>query len=473
MLTVTIEILLALVGLFSAGHALLYKRDPRSAWGWVAVCLMFPGAGAALYWLMGVNRIETRAKGWKAAGKFASAVDGSRLHPSPQANSPPFENASISALLKIADTVTGLPLLGGNRVRILHNGEAAYPAMWEAIGKARERIYLSTYIFRTDTTGRRFIDALTAAAERGVEVLAVIDGVGELYTFPWVSRQFRNTKVRAVRFLPLPRSGFHLNLRNHRKLLVVDGAVGFFGGMNIGDHHLAEATHNARRVIDLQFGLEGPTVSQLEDAFLSDWYFATGETRPAKASHASRAAGQAFCRGISAGPNEDFEKLYWIVLGALGAARAHVRIMTPYFIPDRALLAALSMAALRGVRVDIVLPERNNLPYVAWAMRAFLWEVLHNGARVYYQPPPFVHSKLLTVDDIYTLVGSANLDPRSLRLNFEFNLEIYDHEVSAALTQHFDAARGRSREVTLAEIDGRPLPERLRDAAAKLFSPYL
>ncbi len=473
MLPLILELALALAGLLSAGHALLHKRDPRAAWGWVAVCLMFPGGGAALYWLMGVNRIETRAKGWTAAGKFERAVDVSRLHPSPEVGAPPFENSSVSALLKIADTVTGLPLLGGNRVSILHNGEAAYPAMWAAIENARERVYLSTYIFRTDATGRRFIDALTAAAERGVEVRVAIDGVGELYTFPWVSRQFRNTKVRAVRFLPLPSSGFHLNLRNHRKLLVVDGAMGFFGGMNIGNHHLAEDTQNARRVIDLQVRLEGPAVSQLEDAFLNDWSFATGETRPAKASRSIRTVGQAFCRGISAGPNEDFEKLYWIVLGALGAARVHVRIMTPYFIPDRALLAALSMAALRGVRVDIVLPERNNLPYVAWAMRAFLWEVLQNRARVYYQPPPFVHSKLLAVDDLYTLVGSANLDPRSLRLNFEFNLEIYDRDASAALTGHFDAARERSREVTLAELDGRPLPERLRDAAAKLFSPYL
>jgi cardiolipin synthase len=130
------------------------------------------------------------------------------------------------------------------------------------------------------------------------------------------------------------------------------------------------------------------------------------------------------------------------------------------------------MAALRGVRVDIVLPQRNNLPYVAWAMRAFLWEMLQYGARVYYQPGPFVHSKLLAVDDVYTMVGSANLDPRSLRLNFEFNLEVYDREAATLLARHFDAARDGSREVTLAEVDGRPLPERLRDAAAKLFSPY-
>jgi cardiolipin synthase len=227
-------------------------------------------------------------------------------------------------------------------------------------------------------------------------------------------------------------------------------------------------------VIDLQVGVEGPVVGQLEDTFLSDWHFVTGEPRTSQSPLPPPApAGRAFCRGISAGPNEDFEDLYWLVLGALGAARRHIRIMTPYFVPDRALLAALNTAALRGVRVDIVLPQRNNLPYVAWAMRAILWEVLQYGARVYYQPGPFVHSKLLAVDDVYTMVGSANLDPRSLRLNFEFNLEIYDHDTAASLTGHFDATRERSREVTLAEMDGRPLPERLRDAAAKLFAPYL
>jgi cardiolipin synthase len=467
-LTLVIEVLVALVTILSAGHAFLYKRDPRAAWGWVAVCLMVPLGGAALYWLMGVNRIRTRARNWEAKGKFDHPI----VPVAAQCGPPPRGEPSIAALVRIADTVTGLPLLAGNRVGILHNGEAAFPAMHDAIAQARERVYLSTYIFRTDAVGRGFIDALVAAAERGVDVRVLIDGVGELYTFPWPSTRLRRTKVHVVRFLPLVRRGFHFNLRNHRKLLVVDGRVGFTGGMNIGKHHLAEQPHNPHRVVDLHVAVVGPVVAQLEEVFLRDWHFAAGESPPAQAARTGPTEGQACCRGISAGPNEDFEKLYWIVLGALGAARSHVRIMTPYFIPDRALLAALTMAALRGVRVEIVLPQRNNLPYVAWAMRAFLWEVLQYGARVYYQPGPFVHSKLLVVDDEYALVGSANLDPRSLRLNFEFNLEIYDREAAALLARHFDAARDRSREITLAEVDGRPLPIRLRDSAAKLFSPY-
>jgi cardiolipin synthase len=147
--------------------------------------------------------------------------------------------------------------------------------------------------------------------------------------------------------------------------------------------------------------------------------------------------------------------------------------MTPYLIPDRSLIAAINTAALRGVEVEILLPERNNLPYVGWASRAYHWELLQYGTRIYYQSPPFVHSKFLLIDDQYALIGSANLDPRSLRLNFEFNVEVYDRSLTALLAEHFDRAREAAIPATLASVDARPLPVKLRDAFAKLFSPYL
>ncbi|MEO6667255.1 MAG: phospholipase D-like domain-containing protein [Nitrospiria bacterium] len=239
--------------------------------------------------------------------------------------------------------MTRVPLLGGNRVRILHNGEAAYPAMLDAISTAHETIYLSTYIFRTDRTGMRFVDALAAAAERGVDVRVLLDGLGIWYSWPHASQALKRTKVRVSRFLPLGH-GLHFNLRNHRKLLIVDGRVGFMGGLNIGDHHLAENTRNPRRVVDLHVGVEGPVIDHLEAAFLGDWCFATRERPTPHRALPSVNLGSAWCRGISSGPNEDFEKLYWIVLGALSAARSHLRIMTPYFIPDRALVAVLDTA---------------------------------------------------------------------------------------------------------------------------------
>lgn len=459
----------------SAGHALLHKRDPRAALGWIVVCLALPGIGMGLYWLLGVNRIRTRARDWQTRGKGMRWLEPSFCAWSSQMpQAPAFRAEKFASLLNLADVVTRRPLLPGNRVVPLYNGEEAYPAMLEAIDEASTSIHLSTYIFDSNATGRRFAEALTAAAVRGLDVRILVDALGECYSFPRARHLFRESKVRIVRFLPpsFSRRGIHLNLRNHRKLLIVDGKTGFTGGMNIGDRHLV-GQDRPRWVADIHFRIAGPVVGQMQEAFLEDWHFATGETFSRVICPSPVSGGQALCRGISAGPNEDFEELTWIVVGALNCARRRIRIMTPYFIPDRALISAINAASLRGVEVEIILPGRNNLPYVAWATQAYLWEFLQYGTRIYYQPPPFVHSKFLLADEHYALVGSANLDPRSLRLNFEFNLEVFDKELTDNLGRHFDKVRGHSRQVSLADVDGRPLPQKLRDSFSKLFSPFL
>jgi cardiolipin synthase len=473
LLLVTFGLLAALFSLYSAGHALLHKRDPRSALGWVAVCLIFhPAAGAILYWLFGVNRIHTRAKRWQQRGEWGLAPHISRLYAVRTSEMPAALQREAAALLAVSDRVSRRPVLGGNRIALLQNGEEAYPAMLDAIRAARRCVYLSTYIFDTDATGKTFIDALGVAAAGGVDVRVLIDGLGALYSLPPAPGRLRKAGVRAAWFLPMT-EGIHINLRNHRKLLVVDNTIGFAGGMNIGGRHLAMNRANPRRVADLHFQVDGPVVMQMEEIFLEDWRFATGDAESASSPTAPSAAGTAYCRAISDGPNHDFEKLQWIIVGAISTAKSRIQIMTPYFLPESPLISALTAAAFRGVEIEIILPQRNNLPYVAWAAQALLWELLQHGIRVFYQPPPFVHTKYLLIDGRYLLVGSSNLDPRSLRLNFEFNLEIYDDATIAALERHFETARRRSRPTTLAEVDGRPFAVKLRDAATKLFVPYL
>lgn len=469
-------LLLLVPALLSAGHALLTKRDPRSALGWIVLCLTIPVLGFCSYWLLGVNRIRTRARKWQKRGRGMPwlkpgvcdwDLDLARWHP--------YWTESYAALLSLSDAVTRRPLLPGNHIEPLHNGEAAYPVMLAAIAGAQQSICLSTYIFDHDRSGTAFATALKAAAARGVEVRVLIDALGERYSWPPARRLFEGSAVRVARFLPfsLTERGIHINLRNHRKLLVIDGSIGFTGGMNLGDRHLA-ASSDPQRVVDIHFAVTGPVVGQMHEAFLEDWQFTTGEEVAPPANYPSPVAdGSAFCRGISAGPNEDFEKLVWIVIGALNGARSRVRIMTPYFIPDRALLAAINAATLRGVTVELILPERNNLPLLHWAARPFLGELLEFETRVFYQPPPFVHSKLLLVDDAFALIGSANLDQRSLRLNFEFNLEVYDRELTSRLSEHFDSVRAISRRLDAAELEARPLPQKLLDGLAKLPSPYL
>jgi cardiolipin synthase len=462
------------ISIISASHALLRKRDPRSALGWVAVSLTLPIVGPLLYWSMGINRINRRAKRWLEEGRRLMGRDTFLAMQAAASSVHLPEGAEhLSELRSLGDRVVLSPITEGNELIPLENGDQAYPAMLDAICGARHSVNMSTYIFDGDGAGQRFIDALKAAADRGVEVRLIIDGLGEKYSFPTARGLLRNSAVKVARFHPF-RQGGRLNLRNHRKILVIDGCECFTGGMNIGDRHLLEREGPPAPVKDMHFRVKGPVVAELQKIFLEDWFFVTGELLDDTGFFpVLHDTGTVHARSIGDGPDKRHRKLHCIILGALSCARHRVRIMTPYLIPDRSMVSALATTAMRGVPVTIILPGRNNLPYVHWATRSYLWELLECGIRIYYQPPPFVHTKLFLVDGVWSLTGSANLDPRSLRLNFELNLEAYDRNLSDRLESHFEAALGASREVTLAEVDGRSLPERLRDGTAKLFSPYL
>ena len=460
---------LTVLALVSAGHALINKRDPRSALGWIVTCVAIPLLGPLFYWGMGVNRIHSRAKRWHEEAGHPPSTPPTRTMA--EFSPLPGELWYLKELRSLSDRVVSTHLLPGNALVPLENGEEAYPAMLAAIERAASSIHLCTYIFDGDDTGRRFVMALSRAADRGVEVRVIVDSLGEKYSRPTARELLKGSGVQFRRFLPL-RPGGYLNLRNHRKILVVDGVLGFTGGMNIGSRHLVSGRPPV--VKDLHFQVSGPVLADLQRTFLEDWHFATGEQlADERFFPEQQQAGSALVRAVSDGPDKEFRKLHWIILGALSCARKKVTIVTPYFIPDRPLIAALVTAALRGVQITLVLPEVNNLPYVQWASRSYLWELLQQGVRIYAQPAPFVHTKFMVVDRSWSLIGSANLDPRSLRLNFELDLEVYDLQFAALLEQRCAATLALSREITLAEMDGRPLPVKLRDAAAKLFSPYL
>ena len=460
--------------LLAVCHALLMKRDPRSALGWITVSLTLPLIGPLLYWIMGINRISRRARKWQQSGRRLAGRDVFQVFPQDTLTPALLADTShLRELRSLSDLVVSSPLITGNRLTPLHNGDQAYPAMLQAIADARSSVHLSTYIFDGDTTGRRFIDALRIAADRGVEVRVLIDGLGEKYSFPTARKLLHGSSVAVSRFLPM-RQGGYLNLRNHRKILVVDGVTAFTGGMNIGGRHMVAQAETRFPVADLHFKVDGPVVADLQRVFLEDWYFATGVLLDDERFFApQRESGTSLVRVIADGPDKEFRKLHWIIMGALSCAESRIRIMTPYFIPDRALVSAMATTAMRGIDVSLILPSVNNLPLVHWATRSYLWELLQCGIRIFYQPPPFAHTKFFLVDGLWSLIGSANLDPRSLRLNFELNLEIYDQEMTGALEREFMETLACSREVSLDEMDARPLREKIRDGAAKLFSPYL
>jgi cardiolipin synthase A/B len=448
-----------LLAVVSSLHALLTKPDPRSALSWMTVCCVVPYGGALLYGLLGINRVRRNRKSLRAgapAGALRSEATATA--------------ASFAQQLRIVDALTRRPLEGGNHIVPLHNGELAFPSMLEAIAQAKSSVWLATYIFQTDPVGRQFIETLSAATRRGVSVRVLVDGVGEWYDWPHVVPLLRRAGVRAARFLPprlLPPS-LALNCRNHRKILVVDGEVGFMGGMNLGGREVGGGT--GRRMTDIHFRLSGPVVAQLAQTFAEDWEFATREQLPQPSIRHS--AGESRCRVITGGPDQDVDKLLLILLGALASARRHVQIMTPYFIPPLELVAALEATALRGVTVTVVLPRRSNLRYIDWATLHWIPALVARGVKVHLQDPPFSHAKLIVVDREYAHIGSVNVDTRSLRLNFEIAVEVYDQGLCGDLSS-FIAQRELAVPALAPGSEGARLLPRIRNALCWLVSPYL
>jgi cardiolipin synthase A/B len=455
----------------ASAHALLNKRDSRAAMLWLGAIWSLPVLGPILYLALGVNRIRRKA--------ISLGVHKSVPRPVPQnlGESELSRVEHLQMLARVVGRVVAQPLTPGNRLEPLLNGDEAFPAMLKAIDAATKSISLVTYIFDNDSSGKQFADALGRAVKRGVVVRVLIDAAGTRYSWPSITHRLKHEKVPCARFLPAsvltPWRVTTVNLRNHRKVMVVDGKTAFTGGMNIRHGNLL-AEKPKSPVRDLHFQAEGPIASQLQEAFAADWAFTTGETLDGELWFPElEERGGVVARVITDGPDADFETVRWTLLAALAEAHQSVQILTPYFLPDPALVTTMNLAALRGVRVDIILPARSNLRYVDWASRSMWWQVLERGCRIWLTQPPFDHSKLMIVDGHWVMLGSANWDTRSLRLNFELNVEAYGRDFAGRMSKVIEEKLRGAREVTLADADGRSYACKLRDAIARLFSPYL
>jgi cardiolipin synthase A/B len=460
-----------LAALFASTHALLHKRDSRAATLWLGLIWFLPVVGPILYLALGFNRIRRRAISLGVHKPVSRPVPdnlGEPQHPGAE---------HLQMLARVVGRVVAQPLTSGNQIQPLLNGDEAFPAMLAAIESASTSISLATYIFDNDASGKQFVAALGRAVARGVAVRVLIDAAGARYSWPPIAHKLKQAQIPFATFLPssllAPWRVATINLRNHRKILVVDGQIGFTGGINIR-HGNVLADQPKHAVQDLHFRVAGPVVTYLQEAFANDWAFTTGETLAEGLWFPElRECGNVIARVIIDGPDADYDKLRWTLLAALAEAQTSVQILTPYFLPDTAVITALNLAALRGVRVDIILPAKNNLAVVHWASRALWWQVLERGCRIWLAPPPFDHSKLMIVDGHWVFLGSANWDARSLRLNFELNVECYGHGFADQMAKVIEQKIRGAHEVTLAEADARSYPAKVRDAVARLFSPYL
>jgi cardiolipin synthase A/B len=446
---------------------LLKKSDVRGALGWIGAAWFSPVLGALLYYLFGINRVTRRAlKMGRLGDAQADPPRSATIADAP---------ANICELLEVSGRVSGLPLTDGNRLSVLAGGDGAYPQMLDAIANAQKSVALASYIFRHDAAGNAFADALIAAKARGVKVCVLLDSIGIGYFFPLIFYRLLRGGVNAARFLHtwLPWRMPFLNMRNHRKILVIDGATAFVGGMNIGAEN-SQSLSPGDFITDIHFRVEGPVVRLVMDAFARDWNFTTDETLEEDFWWPQLPpSGKVYARGLSSGPDNDIYKLEMILGAALTLAKKRIRILTPYFLPDARLQFAIAQACLRGVEVDIVIPETCNFLLMDWAMRAHLRFFRHMAVNVYTTPLPFDHSKLCTMDGGWSLIGSSNWDARSFRLNFEFDLECHDPVLTGTLDDIIDGRIARGRRLDIQALTARPVWIRLRDAAARLMMPYL
>ncbi|MFZ4395941.1 MAG: cardiolipin synthase [Kiritimatiellia bacterium] len=469
-------------------HCLLRPRDPRSTLAWIFFVWVAPLMGAFIYLLFGINRV--REKGWQKHESDQTFYSNRNLREQEERPLSYWRGIRAGLLTEPVDAgalklnaflnrlAPNHPLLGGNDVRILVGAREAYPDMLAAIRGARRHIHLQSYIIGADVTGRELMDALAERAAAGVEVRVLFDEFGSAHArmHRFFRRYARLPRLQIVGFSQanLYKRQFQINLRNHRKILVVDGSTGYTGGINFYDVY--RPSDNTLPTHDYHFRVTGPIVLELQYTFLRDWYYMTDEA-PEKLLAPeffpkTLPAGQTPMRLLNNGPTAtESDNLLDAIFAAISGARRQVLIVTPYFVPPPEIQRALRCAALRGVEVKVLVPSCNNHRYVGYASQALYDNLLESGVRIFEQPPPFLHAKALLVDDCIAIIGSANLDARSLRLNYESDLVVLDERFGSVIKRVMLNDFALGHEVLLANWRTRPLCQRLTENLCSLLSP--
>ncbi|GAB2628518.1 cardiolipin synthase [Novilysobacter erysipheiresistens] len=440
----------------------LQKRAPAATLSWLISLAALPYLGFLIYYFFGPQRIKRqRLRRVRARASL----------PAPPAGLAP--SAEAIELARVAQATTGLPPTTATSAQLLIDGAATFEALLAAVAQAREHVHLEYYIYEPDRTGAALRDALIARARAGVEVRLLLDAVGS----GKVSRRFLQPLLDAggevAWFHPMRLRWFWkrpwLNLRTHRKIVVIDGRVAFTGGINITDAQDERLRDDAYR--DLHLRLEGDVVRSLQLVFVEDWAYATGEA-PLRLPDVPPQPGAVAAQVLVSGPDSSWEAIHRLHVGAIHAAQRRVWLVTPYFVPGEAAMMALTSAALGGVDVRLLVPKLSDSRLVTYAARSYFDDLLAAGVRIYEYGPRLLHTKALLCDDALAIIGSANFDNRSFRLNFEVSVLFCDPALADGLSGLIEHECGRA--IRVRDDRDRPLwRTRVPEALARLVSPLL
>ncbi|MED0680310.1 MULTISPECIES: cardiolipin synthase [Aneurinibacillus] len=457
----------------------LENRNPSRTVAWLIVLNFLPVVGFIFYILLGRN-VRKRKLFRNKFISNAEVLKKLETVPAGMLDENDFWDyphlASKRRLLNLMMNVAESPFTLNNRSKILTNGDETFRQMIQDMSEAKDHIHFQFYIIRHDTTGQQFKQVLIDKAREGVKVRVIYDGVGSVHLDKKYIAELREAGVEVVTFFPviLPFLSNKLNYRNHRKIIVIDGKIGFVGGLNIGDEYLGKDTRFGFWR-DSHVRLEGESVYLLQNIFLKDWFFVTNENinDDRYFPPLTESPGEELIQIAASGPDSDWESIWQMYFSIIATAQEKIYITSPYFIPDDSISMALKTAALSGLDVRILLPSRPDHHTVFWASRSYFQELLEAGVRFYLYQPGFVHAKILLVDGVVASIGTANMDIRSFQHNFEVNAIIYNSNSVYKLEEDFLRDLVDSKELTLAEYNQRPWHHRVLESVARLLSPLL
>lgn len=451
---------------------LMENRSPVKSIAWIFVLILLPVVGLLLYILVGKNFRKKMVISHRSLAKWKERIETIKGNPMLEKSFPKqYKNFAYMAVNSSNST-----LYVNNGVRLFTTGKEFFDSMFVEVEKARKYVHVEFYIFNSDTIGSKFIEILKRKAKEGVKVRVIIDDVGSWLMRKSSVREMRAAGIEIYCFLKvgLPAINSKVNYRNHRKIVVIDGDVGYTGGMNVADRYVEGSKWGAWR--DTHLRIEGEAVHGLQRVFLSDWYFVSRSLLsddPLYYPTPDSPSGNSLVQVVSSSPDSEWESIMQTFFMAIAQARNYIYLQTPYFLPNQTIVNALQCAALGGVDVRIIIPRHSDASFALKSSMTYIDEMLNAGVKVYFFEEGFIHSKTIVIDDNLSTVGSANMDFRSFEQNFEINTWIYDPEFAQTMKNIFLSDLEKSSQINLEEWRNRPRLEKFGESWARLFSPLM
>lgn len=456
---------------------ILERRSPAATLAWIFGLAFLPLFGIGVYWLIGPKRLVRKKRRYKAARSRARQASAEHRAAAQGGGPCPTADERLCQFMQLVERAGEAPPLLCRSLEVYGSGDACYAAIERAIAEARHHVHLEYYIWDPDRVGTRLRDLLCEKARSGVRVRLLVDAIGS----DGLGRRFLKPLCESGaemawfnRMTLAHWAASRINFRTHRKIVVCDGRVGFTGGINVCDDHSEEVRGDAAWR-DTHMRIEGLPVVWLQTVFLEDWYFATARapTGPAYFPEDQTPATGPCVQIIASGPDHDLYAIHKFYFTAIANARRQVLLSTAYFVPDESVCAALITAALRGVDVRILVPKRTESKLVTAAARSYYDDLVRAGVGIFEYGPPMLHAKTLAIDGEIAVIGTANIDNRSFRLNFEIMAAVYDRDTASRLAGLFQEDLAKSSKYSLREARKAPLWQRMTESTARLFSPLL